>query len=137
MDSYPNSAARRMSSSGWLPPRRKEKQERAWSSVNMGGGYWLSDSIDSFEFPCVGWVVGKTEEGVGFAELDVPFDVLPALGGGPPMAGEREGAAGLGDGALVRSGEESQGVEVTSARFGGDMDFDGGTVAVQGESGGG
>lgn len=57
-------------------------------------------------------------------ELEVPLDLLPALFGVPPMAGERKGAVGIGDGAAMRTGEEGERVMVTTAEFGGDVDFE-------------
>ncbi len=53
----------------------------------------------------------------------------------PPGAVEGEGASGMLDGALVGAGEEGEGVVVGATFFGGDVDGDGGAVAVEGEVG--
>ena len=53
----------------------------------------------------------------------------------PPGAGEREGAAGLENGSLVRTGEESEGVLVATTFFGGDVNGEGRTLSVEGKTG--
>jgi hypothetical protein len=80
----------------------------------------------------VGRFVGEAEEGL-VGELEVPFDALPAFIGIPPVTGERKGPVGVGDGSAVRAGEEGEGVLVAIARFGGDVDGDRGTIALQGQ----
>ena len=78
--------------------------------------------------------MGEAEEGV-VVELDVPFGAAPAVGGFPPVAGKREGAAGVEDGAAVGAVEEGEGVMAAAPWLGGDVDGDGGTEALQGQGG--
>jgi hypothetical protein len=91
------------------------------SSGNLG--------VVALEVPEVGGGVGEAEEVVGF-ELDVPFELLPGIGGAPPVAGDGEGAVEVGDATAVGAGEEGEGLRVaTMRRIEGDGDFEGWAVA--------
>lgn len=76
--------------------------------------------------------MGEAEERF-VGELQIPLDVLPAVGGVPPVAGKREGAAGSNDAPGMRAVEEGERVMVWAAGFGGDMDGDGRAIAAEGK----
>ncbi len=85
--------------------------------------------VDSFEEPVLRRFVGEAEEGF-VRELDVPFDLLPTFVGVPPMTGERKGAVGFCDGAVVWAGEEGERVRETAVGFGCDVDGEWGAVSL-------
>jgi len=88
----------------------------------------------ALEVPEVGGGVGEAEELVGF-ELDVPFEVLPGIGGAPPVSGEGKGTVMLEDASAMGAAEQGEGVGVTALwEIEGDDDFDGWSEA--GERGG-
>ena len=75
-------------------------------------------------------MAGETEEGpVG--ELKIPFYMLPALRGIPPVAGEGKGTMDGGDGAPVWPGQEGNGMGMMVVWFTGNMNWNSGATALQ------
>lgn len=94
--------------------------------------------VVALEVPVVGGGVGETEEVAG-VELDVPFELLPAFGRTPPVAGQGEGAVEVEDPAAMRAGENGKRVGVTAMAGGeveGDRHFEWGAEAGHGEPAG-
>lgn len=92
----------------------------------------MRSRVVALEVPEVGWGVGEAQEVAGLKE-DVPLELLPGVGGAPPVAGDGEGAVESGDPAAVGTGEEGERLGVTAARgIEGDGDLEGWAEAGEG-----
>jgi len=89
-------------------------------------------AVDAGEGPFLGRGEGELEENV--LEFDIPLGLLPVFV--PPGTGERKGAAGFANGALMRAGQQGKRVEEAATFFGGDIDGDGRALPVEGKKGG-